>query len=210
MRKSYRSPSRARTTSKLSHTGAQWQRQAAWLSVHCEVPAESALSKASRLVPGAWAAHGFWNGQAGTRGLWSGMARPGCRKGRWGDPQCRMPADRMPGPRHRPPLLLTRNKAASADPVGMPAVIVSGAKSNGGGGVSHKSCCNPVLGGENQTGHLKDRCCSQGGVTGAHLPPPRERLASLPRRKQPICYILITTRNHSFSIPLRIESAFPN
>ena len=76
---------------------------------------------------------GFWNGQAGTRGLWSGMTRPGCRKGRRGDPQCRMPADRMPGPRHRPPLLLTRNKAASADPVRAPAVIVSGAESNGRG-----------------------------------------------------------------------------
>lgn len=161
---SYTSPSRARAehrapaaaTSKLSHTEAQRQRQAAWLPMHCEVPVESALSKASRLVPGAWAAHGFWNGQAGTPGLSSGRAGPGCREGRWGDPECRMPADRMPGPRHRPPLLLTRNKAASADPVGMPAVIVSGAKSNGGGGVSHKSCCNPVLGGDNQTGHQID------------------------------------------------------
>lgn len=65
---STRKPSRARTTSKLSHTGAQWQRQAAWLSVHCEVPAESALSKASRLVPGAWAAHGFWNGKLALEG----------------------------------------------------------------------------------------------------------------------------------------------
>ena len=102
----YTSPSRARAehrapaaaTSKLSHTEAQRQKQAAWLSMHCEVPVESALSKASRLVPGAWAAHGFWNGQAGTRGLWSSRAGPGCREGRRGDPECRMPADRRTPP----------------------------------------------------------------------------------------------------------------
>lgn len=41
-------------------------------------------------------------------------------------------------------------------------------------------------------------------------PAQREAGLSLPRRKQPICYILITTGNHSFSIPLRIKSAFPN
>lgn len=35
---------------------------------------------------------------------------------------------RMPGPCHRPPLLLTTDKAASAGPVQAPAVVVSGAK----------------------------------------------------------------------------------
>lgn len=56
-----------------------------------------------------------------------------------------MPADRMPGPRHRPPLLLTRNKAVSADPVGVPAVIISGAKGNGEGGPT-RAAATPSLG----------------------------------------------------------------
>lgn len=191
----------------------QQQKTSSWR----EVP-ESALGQASRLVSGAPGQHSGHRGSVDSGmgkpvlgRLWRGRAGPGRRRGQQGNPEHRLYADRMPGPCHRPPLLLTTDKAASAGPVQAPAVVVSGANGNGGG-CPHRSSCSPFLRGANGPEWEPKRPLPPPGqtATGAHLHCPRQRPGLLlPRRKQPIWYILITTWSHYFRIALRIESAFP-
>lgn len=148
----------------------QQQKTSSWR----EVP-ESALGQASRLVSGAPGQHSGHRGSVDSGmgkpvlgRLWRGRAGPGRRRGQQGNPEHRLYADRMPGPCHRPPLLLTTDKAASAGPVQAPAVVVSGANGNGGG-VPTGVPAAPSLGVPmDQSGNQKDRFHHQGKQPQVH------------------------------------------